>query len=101
MVAIMPQDKLADFCRRWKIKELSLFGSALRGDFDAASDIDLLYVFELGHRWTVGDLARMEQELQTLLSRKVDLVSRRAVEQSQNWIRRDEILSGAKTLYAA
>jgi predicted nucleotidyltransferase len=96
-----PVDRLAAFCRRWKIVELSLFGSALREDFRDDSDIDLLARFAPEARWSLLDHARMERELAEMLGREVDLVSRTAVEASPNWIRRREILSSARALYAA
>jgi predicted nucleotidyltransferase len=96
-----PADRLADFCRRWKIIELSLFGSALRDDFRPDSDIDLLARFAPDAEWSLLDHAKMERELTEMLGREVDLASRTAVEASPNWIRRREILSTAKALYAA
>jgi uncharacterized protein len=96
-----PLAQIQEFCGRWKIVELSLFGSALRGDFRADSDIDLLARFAPDAEWSLLDHARMERELVELLGREVDLVSRAAVEASPNWIRRNEILGTAKTLYAA
>ena len=97
----LPLDRLADVCRRWRIAELALFGSALRDDFGPDSDIDLLGAFAPNAGWSVLDHVRMEDELGDLLGRRVDLVSRRAVEGSRNWIRRRAILSGATTIYAA
>ena len=97
----LPLDRLADFCRRWKITELALFGSALRDDFGPDSDIDLLAAFAPEADWSLFDHYDMENELVAMLGREVDLVSRRAVEGSRNWIRRRAILSGATTIYAA
>ena len=99
--ATISKTKLDEFCRRWSITELALFGSALRDDFGAGSDIDLLVTFRPDARWSLLDHTRMERELQHLVGRKVDLVTRRAVERSMNYIRRREILSTAKVLYAA
>jgi uncharacterized protein len=96
-----PREALADFCRRWKIVELALFGSALRQDFRPDSDLDLLVRFAPDAQWSLFDHGRMERELIDLLGREVDLVSRAAVEASPNWIRRREILGSAQTLYAA
>jgi predicted nucleotidyltransferase len=95
------RDDLAEFCRRWRIEELSLFGSALRADFDEDSDIDLLVAFDPEAEWSLLDHARMEEELEQLLGREVDLVTRRSVELSRNWIRRSTILETAEPLYAA
>src|SRR5437867_1652265 len=90
---------VADFCRRWKIVELSLFGSVLRDDFRPDSDVDVLVAFDPTADWTLLDHARMEEELSTLLGRKVDMVTRPAIERSSNWIRRRAILSSAEPVY--
>ena len=98
---IIPLKKITPFCRRWKVSELSLFGSALRDDFVPDSDLDILIAFESGAEWGLWDHIQMQQELEALLHRNVDLISKRALEHSQNWIRRQEILSTAKILYSA
>ena len=97
----LSREELEEFCRRWRIRELCLFGSALREDFQPDSDVDFLVRFAPDAEWSLLDHARMERELEKLLGRKVDLVSRAAVEQSPNWIRRREILQTARRLYAA
>jgi len=96
----IPEDKIETFCQKWKIREFSLFGSVLRGDFGPASDIDCLVVFAPEADWGLLDLIRAEQELGGLLGRPVDLIERQVVEQSENWIRRRSILSTARTIYA-
>lgn len=95
------RERLEEFCRRWKILELCLFGSILREDFRPDSDVDFLVRFAPDAKWSLLDQTRMERELEELLGREVDLVSRAAVEQSANWIRRREILETARCLYAA
>lgn len=97
----VPADRVDEFCRRWKITELSLFGSALGDDFGPQSDVDILVSFSREADWSLLDHVRMERELSHLLGRKVDLVSRRAIERSDNWIRREAILGSAKGIYAA
>jgi hypothetical protein len=92
---------LADFCRRWKVQELALFGSALRKDFGPDSDVDLLVTFDPAARWGLFDHFRMERELAEMLGRDVDLITRNSVESSANWIRRREILRTARPIYAA
>jgi predicted nucleotidyltransferase len=93
---------LAAFCRRWEIRELALFGSALRDDFQPDSDVDVLVTFSAGTRPKLSDWPTMEEALQGILGgRKVDLVERRAVEESENHIRRRNILKGAKVIYVA
>lgn len=80
----LPETELADFCRRWRIRELALFRSVLRDDFDEESDLDILVAFAPDADWSLLDHMRMEQELEALLGRNVDLVSRRSVERSRN-----------------
>ena len=97
----IPRDKIADFCQRWKISEFALFGSVLREDFGPESDVDILVTFTPDARWGLFALARMEQELATILDRKVDLVSRRGLEASRNYIRRNAILRSAQVIRVA
>ena len=97
----LDREALSDFCRRWKVTELALFGSALREDFRPDSDLDLLVTFASDAEWSLPDHAAMEQELSGALGRKVELVSRRAIERSSNWIRRREILDSAEPVYVA
>jgi len=92
--------RLAAFCRHWKLAELALFGSALRDDFGPDSDLDLLVRFAPEARIGLLEHVAMEEELSALFGRKVDLVSRRAVERSGNPIRRRAILSRAEPIYA-
>ncbi len=96
---LVPRIALAHFCRRWRISELALFGSALRPDFRPESDIDLLVTFAPNAAWSGWDLVTIEVELATLFGRKVDLVERAAVERSENWIRRRHILAHTEPLY--
>jgi hypothetical protein len=93
--------ELASFCRRWNIVRLSLFGSALRPDFGEASDLDFLAEFATDAKTTLWDQMRMEQELAELMGRPVDLVDRRAIEESRNWIRQASILDSAKVIHDA
>ena len=89
----LPREAIADFCRRWRIRELAIFGSALREDFRPDSDVDVLVTFELNVRWGFQHWLEMTRELESLFGRKVDLVERRLVEQSKNYIRRQHILN--------
>ncbi len=92
---------LADFCKRWKIVELSFFGSVLRDDFGPDSDVDILVSYTPDARWSLWDHVKMEDELSEILRRKVDLVSRRAIEASENWIRRNSILESLEPVIVA
>ncbi len=96
----LPYEAIADFCRRWRIDRLELFGSALREDFSDRSDVDSLYVLSPQAAWGLAFMDAWD-ELSDIVGRPVDLVSRKAVERSTNRFRRRSILSEARLLYAA
>lgn len=97
----IPRERLDEFCRRWRIAELRVFGSALREDFRPDSDLDLLVRFAPDADWSLMDHVAMEEELAGIVGRKVDLVSQRAIERSSNWIRRKAILETAEPYFAS
>ncbi|MBI2425265.1 MAG: nucleotidyltransferase domain-containing protein [Candidatus Hydrogenedentes bacterium] len=97
----LDREALRNFCTRWPIQELSLFGSALRNDFGPESDLDFLVAYTPGAKVTLLDEVEMQAELETLCGRHVDLVSRQAVEGSPNRIRRQAILERVESIYAA
>ncbi len=88
-----------DFCRRWNVRELSVFGSALRNDLRPDSDVDILVTFTEGSHPTLFDLVQMQTELKDILGREIDLVSRRGIETSRNYIRKQAILDSAQVIY--
>ena len=94
----IPDEVIRRFCRKWKIAELALFGSVLRGDFRADSDIDVLATFDSDAKWSVFDHARMREELSTLLGREADVVETTGL---RNPFRRQEILATRRVIYAA
>jgi len=96
---ILPLDAISDYCERWQIVEFALFVSVLRDDFSADSDIDVLVTFAEDFRYTLFTLEQMETELEAILGHVVDLIDRRAVEESPNYIRRNEILGTAQVIY--
>jgi predicted nucleotidyltransferase len=88
------KDRLRDFCRRWKITEFALFGSAVRPEeFRADSDVDVLVSFAGDAEWSLLDHVNMQDELREIFERDVDLLTRRSVERSLNRFRRDSILT--------
>jgi predicted nucleotidyltransferase len=97
---LVPRKIIAAFCKRWKVVEFALFGSAVREDFSTQSDIDALVSFAPNSNWSLFDHVQMKQELQEIFGREVDLVTRRALEQSRNTLLRSEILGTARTLYS-
>ena len=94
----LPLASLEALCRKWRVQELALFGSVLRDDFSPESDVDVLVTFDPGATWSAWDLIGMQEELETLLGRKVDLVEKEAV---RNPFRRREILKSHQVVYAA
>lgn len=93
------EDAISDFCRKWRVAELSLFGSVLRPEeFREDSDVDVMVTWEKDARWTLFDFVDMQDELTQLFGRRVDLLSKRAL---KNPFRRQSILSTAQVLYAA
>jgi len=99
---MIPVEEIAAICRKHGVDELLVFGSALRRDFTAASDVDFLVRFhnEDAGPW-LGKFDDLELDLSALLGRQVDVVDKSAIEQDLNWVRRRNILSSAVQLYVA
>jgi len=95
----LPQEKIAAFCRKWRIRRFALFGSVLTESFRADSDIDVLVKFAPDHPWSLLDHVRMQDELAEIFGRPVDLVSQSGLERSENHIRKREILGSAHPVY--
>lgn len=95
----LTSQEVANFCQRWGIIKLALFGSILREDFRPDSDIDLLITLAPNARQGLLTLAKIKHELESLLNRSIDLNSEASVQTSDNWIRQQEILSTAQTIY--
>ena len=94
----IPKHKIADFCRKWKVIEFALFGSILSKDFRPDSDIDILVSFSEDVKWSLFDIVRMQNELNEIFGREVDLVEKDAI---RNPFRRHSILRSKKVIYAA
>jgi predicted nucleotidyltransferase len=97
----LPMDKIQAFCHKWQIIEFALFGSVLRDDFRPDSDIDVMVQFHPDAHPTLFDLTYMEEELKILFQRDVDLVTRKGIETSRNYLRRKAILSSAQVIYGS
>ncbi len=91
------EDKIAEFCRKWKIAELALFGSVLRDDFRPDSDVDVLVTFSPGGGVTFDNRVEMLEELALIFGREVDLVEKGAI---RNPFRRHAILTTKEVVYA-
>jgi len=94
----IPMEAVKEFCRRWKVKELALFGSVLREDFGPASDVDVLVEFSEEAQWSLFEWVDMIEELKAIFGCEVALVSKGGL---RNPFRRREILSTRKIVYAA
>ena len=94
----VPRDEIAAFCRRWKVTEFALFGSAVRDDFGPDSDVDVLVRFEADAGWSLFDLVTIQDDLADVFGRKVHLVE---AEGLRNPFRRDEILRTREVVYAS
>ncbi len=97
----IPREAIVAFCQKWKIIEFAIFGSVLRDDFRPESDVDVLVTFAPGAQWTFEQWLDMTRELEAIFGRKVDMVERRLVEQSKNYIRRKHILNHLESIYVA
>lgn len=97
----LPMDEIVAFCQRWQISEFSLFGSVLRDDFGPESDIDVLVTFAPGSARTLAAIIQMQDEIEALFKRPVDLVDRQSIERSPNYLRRKAILKSARMVYRA
>jgi uncharacterized protein len=95
----VPDATMEAFCRKWKITQLEVFGSALREDFRPDSDVDLLVTFAPDDGWDLFDFVEMQDEMAAILGRPVDLIERAAIEQSRNPFRRRSILTTAQVVY--
>jgi predicted nucleotidyltransferase len=97
----LPDDKIAEFCRKWNVVEFALFGSVLRDDFRPDSDVDVLVSFAPDSRVSLFDWPDMQDELQAIFGRPVDLLTRAGIEESRNPYRKKSILDSARVVYAA
>ena len=94
----LPRKKIAEFCKRWSITEFSVFGSVLRDDFRANSDIDVLVSIDPKAHIGLFELIDMKLELEKMFNRPVDIVEKEGL---RNPYRRKEILRTAQVVYAA
>lgn len=97
----VPAAKIAEFCKRWNVSEFAIFGSALRTDFRPDSDVDVLVSFAPGSKVSLFDMVHMQDELRQIFGRDVDLISKRGVENSRNYLRRKAILESAQVIHVA
>ncbi len=93
----IPQQELVDFCRRYQVQRLALFGSVLGDNFRPDSDVDVLVSFQPNARIGLITFSRMQRELASLFNRPVDLVPMDGLKP----VIRDAVLSDIEEIYAA
>src|SRR5690606_37196933 len=93
----VPMDELRRLCAEFGVRELAVFGSVLREDFNAESDVDLLVDFDADRKISLFDLLELQPRLEALIGRPVDLVPRQGLKP----LIRDQVLAEARTVYAA
>lgn len=93
----IPEKKIRDFCLKYQVQRMALFGSVLREDFRPDSDIDILVVFDPSARITFMTLGKMRRELSVLFQHPVDLVPEEGLKPAI----RETVLSSAQEVYAA
>ncbi|GBC95943.1 hypothetical protein HRbin16_01743 [bacterium HR16] len=93
----IPRDKVAEFCQRYRIRKLSLFGSVLREDFRPDSDVDVLVEFDPEAKVGFVALSRMQRELSAILQRQVDIVPRSGLKP----VIRDSVMADEEVIYAS
>lgn len=92
------REQIVEFCHRWKVTEFALFGSVLRDDFRPDSDVDVLISFSKAAKWSLFDLVQMQDELEGIFGRPVDLVERDGL---RNPFRRRSILNSMEIIYGS
>lgn len=92
-------NQLFDICQQWNIKEMALFGSVLRDDFNNKSDIDFLISFQPNTPQGLLTISKLKSQLESLLNYPVDIAIKDSLNDNDNWIRSKEILTTAQTIY--
>jgi predicted nucleotidyltransferase len=92
------EKEIEAIARKWRITEISLFGSVLGEQFSENSDIDVLVQFDTRAEFSLFDLVDLKEELEKTFGRRVDLVEKASI---RNPYRKREILNTAKVVYAA
>jgi len=92
---------LLEFLTRWKLRDISVFGSVARGNSGPDSDVDFLVAYDDDAEWDLFDMMDMADELVEMVGRRADVLTRDAVERCDNVRLRREILSSVEPLRAA
>ena len=92
------EERITEFCRQWRVKELAIFGSALGDDFRPDSDVDVMVILADDAKWSLFDRMEAVEELKKIFGREVDLVEKQAI---RNPFRRHHILKHHEVIYAS
>lgn len=95
-----PREQIAEFCRKWRVNEVALFGSVLRDDFRPDSDVDVLLTFAPDAGVSLFDYTEIQDDLEAIFGRRVDVVSKRGILHGGNPFSQKEILGTAHVIYA-
>ena len=95
---VINYDDIVRLCVKYKVNELSIFGSSIREDFSRDSDIDMLVSFNEGHKATLFDVMDLENEFSLLFDRKADIVEKKSL---KNPMRKNKILTTREIIYKA
>jgi len=95
------EEKIKDFCKKWGISEFSIFGSYIRNELREDSDVDVLISFKDNVKYTLFDMVHIQKELENMFERKVDVITKKGLENSRNHIRKKAIFNEAKLIYAS
>ena len=96
----LPMEQIRKFCHKWQVQEFALFGSVLRSDFHLGSNIDVLITFSSTAKRGLTETMQMRDELEIIFQRPVDLIVKSAINRSENWLRRKNILESAQIIHA-
>jgi uncharacterized protein len=91
------KQRITEICRQYKISELSLFGSQVRGDFTTKSDFDFLVEFQSDARIGFFALGEIQEKLEEIVHTQVDLVPKDGLKP----LIRKSVLSEAEVIYVA
>ena len=92
-------EKIRSFCDKWKIREFFVFGSYLNENFSDESDIDIVIDFHPGDEISLITFITMKEELEALLQRNVDVITKNALISERNTYIRDSILNSMVPVY--
>lgn len=98
-VALPPAADLTAFCRRWKIKDLAIFGAAVQLGGDPSAPVEAMVGFWRAGQWVLDDFARLQGEICGLFGREVNLIERATVDVSNNPVLRQRIFRSVRTIY--